>query len=202
MDGWNTFSFPFGAFRPIFRCVNAVSFREGRFFVSPSKSQFLRLLCTTSGPTGHLTLGDPCLSTLAPLCHHYEMSGCCEMLWFYSYHANSCQKNYRICMFHFWGDQVWWSDLLQAKGLRFKRLLKKNRCRISVTWPLQIMTPMNFLAPFLDPWEWYTYPIIYQLLPFVTFWFPKWRSRFQPCKGHGYGSKWGHFEEAGNSSTG
>ncbi len=28
MDGWNTFSFPFGAFRPIFRCEH-VSFREG-----------------------------------------------------------------------------------------------------------------------------------------------------------------------------
>ena len=27
MDGWNTFSFPIGAFRPIFRCEN-VSFRE------------------------------------------------------------------------------------------------------------------------------------------------------------------------------
>ena len=32
------------------------------FFVSPSKSQFIRLLCTTSGPTGHLTLGDPIIS--------------------------------------------------------------------------------------------------------------------------------------------
>ena len=28
MDGWNTFSFPFGAFRPIFRCYKYVSFRE------------------------------------------------------------------------------------------------------------------------------------------------------------------------------
>ena len=30
MDGWNTFSFPFGAL-PIFRCEMAVSFREGKF---------------------------------------------------------------------------------------------------------------------------------------------------------------------------
>ena len=29
MDGWNTFSFPVGAFRPIFRSKMAVSFREG-----------------------------------------------------------------------------------------------------------------------------------------------------------------------------
>ena len=29
MDGWNTFSFPLGAFRPIFRGELAVSFREG-----------------------------------------------------------------------------------------------------------------------------------------------------------------------------
>ena len=28
IDDWNTLSFPFGAFRPIFRGENAVSFRE------------------------------------------------------------------------------------------------------------------------------------------------------------------------------
>ncbi len=39
MDGWNTFSFPFGAFRPIFRGkLKAVSFREFLF----STVNFLR----------------------------------------------------------------------------------------------------------------------------------------------------------------
>ncbi len=36
-----------------------------------------------------------------------------------------------------------------------------------------------------------------QLLQSDLDWFPKWRSRFQPWKGHGYGSKQGHFEEPG-----
>ena len=48
----------------------------------------------------------------------------------------------------------------------------------------------------------YIYIIINYIPSFfiVTFWFPKWRSRFQPWKGH-YGSKRGHFEEHGHVST-
>ena len=38
MDGWKTFSFPFGA-RPILRCKLAVSFREGTFSSHLNKSE-------------------------------------------------------------------------------------------------------------------------------------------------------------------
>ena len=40
MDGWNTFSFPFGAFRPTFRGKLAVRFREGRSKFNDSHVQF------------------------------------------------------------------------------------------------------------------------------------------------------------------
>ena len=59
----------------------------------------------------------------------------------------------------------------------------------------------------MKEWEIHTYMCIYIYTYIttsffkVTLWFPKWRSRFTPWKGHGYAYKRGHFfKEPGTSS--